>query len=152
MFWKKCGNAGNYQICGISRTIAGWLTPMVTLQKYVHSFTITKKIVLPMGVGKTTLYLGQDGPPHARPSQFPTANSIILNCRQMTALLCVIETCSWLRPVLRARSHPVPGVVAGSGTMQISNIMDVISIFIHITHECMDSKKLIMWSHTESDV
>ena len=25
---KKCGNAGNYQICGISRTIAGWLTPM----------------------------------------------------------------------------------------------------------------------------
>ena len=28
MFWKKCGNAGNYQICGISRTIAGWLTPM----------------------------------------------------------------------------------------------------------------------------
>ena len=55
-------------------------------------------------------------------------------------------------PVSRARSHPVPGVVAGSGTMQISNIMDVISIFIHITHECMDSKKLIMWSHTESDV
>ena len=51
-----------------------------------------------------------------------------------------------------ARSHPVPGVVAGSGTMQILNIMDVISIFIHITHECMDSKKLIMWSHTESDV
>ena len=39
-----------------------------------------------------------------------------------------------------------------SGTMQISNIMDAISIFIHITHECMDSKKLIMWSHTESDV
>ena len=28
MFWKKCGNAGNHQICGISRTIAGWLTPM----------------------------------------------------------------------------------------------------------------------------
>ena len=55
-------------------------------------------------------------------------------------------------PVSRARSHPVPGVVAGSGTMQISNIMDVISIFIHITHACMDSKKLIMWSHTESDV
>ena len=44
------------------------------------------------------------------------------------------------------------GAGAGSGTMQISNIMDVISIFIHITHECMDSKKLIMWSHTESDV
>ena len=42
--------------------------------------------------------------------------------------------------------------VAGSRTMQISNIMDGISIFIHITHECMDSKKLIMWSHTESDV
>ena len=55
-------------------------------------------------------------------------------------------------PVSRARSHPVPGVVAGTGTMQISNIMDVISIFIHITHACMDSKKLIMWSHTESDV
>ena len=55
-------------------------------------------------------------------------------------------------PVSRARSHPVPGVVAGSGTMQISNIMDVISIFIHITHECMDSKKLIMWRHRESDV
>ena len=34
----------------------------------------------------------------------------------------------------------------------MSNIMYAISIFIHITHECMDSKKLIMWSHTESDV
>ena len=53
---------------------------------------------------------------------------------------------TYLVPVSRARSHPVPGVVAGSGTMQISNIMDVISIFIHITHECMDSKKLMMWS------
>ena len=57
-----------------------------------------------------------------------------------------------LAPVSRARSHPVPGVIVGSGTMQISNIMDAISIFIHIIHECMDSKKLIMWSHTESDV
>ena len=47
---------------------------------------------------------------------------------------------------------PVPEVVAGSVTMQISNIMDAISIFIQITHGCMDSKKLIMWSHTESDV
>ena len=28
MFWEKCGNAGKYKICGISRTIAGWLTPM----------------------------------------------------------------------------------------------------------------------------
>ena len=46
----------------------------------------------------------------------------------------------------------MPEVVAGSGTMQISNIMDAISIFIHITHECMDSKKLIMLCHTESDV
>ena len=44
----------------------------------------------------------------------------------------------------------MPEVVAGSGTMQISNIMDEISIFIHITHECIDSKKLIMWSHTQS--
>ena len=35
MFWKKCGNAGNYQICGISRTIAGWLTPMV---KFIFVF------------------------------------------------------------------------------------------------------------------
>ena len=43
-------------------------------------------------------------------------------------------------------------VVAGSGTMQISNIMDAISISIQITHECMDSNKLIMWSHIESDV
>ena len=43
----------------------------------------------------------------------------------------------------------MPEIVAGSGTMQISNIMDAISIFIH---ECMDSKKLIMWSHTKSDV
>ena len=25
---KKCGNAGNRLKCGISRTIAGWLTPM----------------------------------------------------------------------------------------------------------------------------
>ena len=57
-------------------------------------------------------------------------------------------------PVSRSKSSPVPEVVAGSGTMQISNIglMDAISIFIHITHECVDSKKLIMWSHTKSDV
>ena len=54
-------------------------------------------------------------------------------------------------PVSRSRSSPVPEVVPGSGTMQISNIMDAISMFIHITHECMDSKKLIMRSHTESD-
>ena len=46
----------------------------------------------------------------------------------------------------------MPEVVAGSGTMQISNIMDAISIFIHITHERMHSKKLMLWSHTESDV
>ena len=46
----------------------------------------------------------------------------------------------------------MPEVVAGSGTMHISNIMDAISIFIYITHECMDSKKLIMWCHAESDV
>ena len=55
-------------------------------------------------------------------------------------------------PVSRSKSSPVPEVVAGSGTMQISNIMDAISIFIHITHDCMHSKKLIMWSPTESDV
>ena len=47
-------------------------------------------------------------------------------------------------PVSRSRSSPVPEIVAGSGTMQFSNIMDAISIFIYITHECMDSKKLIM--------
>ena len=41
-----------------------------------------------------------------------------------------------------------PGVVAGS---HISNITDTISKFVHITHACMDSKKVIMWSHTESD-
>ena len=46
----------------------------------------------------------------------------------------------------------MPEVVAGSGTMQISNIVDAISILIHIAHKCMDSKKLILWSHTESDV
>ena len=46
----------------------------------------------------------------------------------------------------------MPEVVAGSGTVHISNIMDAISIFIHITHECMHSKNLTMWSHTESDV
>ena len=34
-------------------------------------------------------------------------------------------------PVSRSRSSPVPEVVAGSGTMQISKIMDAISIFIH---------------------
>ena len=60
----------------------------------------------------------------------------------------------YIEAVLRSRRldrcHG-PGVVAGSGTMQISNIMDAISIFIHITHECMDSKKLIMWSHTEKN-
>ena len=28
VFWEKCGNAGNTSKCGISRTIAGWLTPM----------------------------------------------------------------------------------------------------------------------------
>ena len=60
--------------------------------------------------------------------------------------------CYQFLPVSRARNHPVPGVIVGSGTMQISNIMDAISIFIHITHECMDSLKLIMWSHAESDV
>ena len=27
-FWQKCGNAGKMSTCGISRTIAGWLTPM----------------------------------------------------------------------------------------------------------------------------
>ena len=76
---------------------------------------------------------------------------IIIGCRATFELL---KAPSVESPVSRARSHPVPGVdlVAGSGTMQISNIMDVILIFIHITHECMDSKKLIMWSHTESDV
>ena len=26
---EKCGNAGNTSKCGISRTIAGWLTPML---------------------------------------------------------------------------------------------------------------------------
>ena len=36
MFWKKCGNVGNYQICGISRTIAGWLTPMRSVCKCEH--------------------------------------------------------------------------------------------------------------------
>ena len=56
------------------------------------------------------------------------------------------------KPVSRSKSSPVPEVVAGSGTMQISNIMDAISIFIHITRDCMHSKKLIMWSPTESDV
>ena len=55
-------------------------------------------------------------------------------------------------PVSRSKSSPVPEVVAGSGTMHISNIMDAISICIHITHNCMHSKKLIMWSPTESDV
>ena len=45
-----------------------------------------------------------------------------------------------------------PGVVDGSEIMQISNITDLaISKFVHITHECMDSKKLIMRNHTESD-
>ena len=52
-------------------------------------------------------------------------------------------------PVSRSRSSPVPEVVAGSGTMQISNIMGAISMCIHITHVCMNSKNLIMWSHTE---
>ena len=37
-----------------------------------------------------------------------------------------------------------PGVVAGSRTMQLSNITDAISKFVLITHECMDSKELIM--------
>ena len=46
----------------------------------------------------------------------------------------------------------MPEVVPGPGIMQISNTTDAVSIFIHITHECMDSKKVIMWSHTESDV
>ena len=57
-----------------------------------------------------------------------------------------------LKPGVTVQESPVPEVVAGSRTMQISNIMNAISIFIHITHECMDSKKVIMWSHTESDV
>ena len=57
-----------------------------------------------------------------------------------------------LYTVSRSKSSPVPEVVAGSGTIQTSNIMDAISIFIHITHDCMHSKKLIMWSPTESDV
>ena len=35
-------------------------------------------------------------------------------------------------------------MVAGSRTMHISNIADAISKFVHITHACMDSKKLIM--------
>ena len=45
-------------------------------------------------------------------------------------------------PVSRARSKSGPGVLAGSRTMQISNITDAISKFVHITHECMDSKQL----------
>ena len=45
-------------------------------------------------------------------------------------------------PGLGSRSGP--GVVVGSQTMQISNITDAISKFVHITHECMDSKKLII--------
>ena len=46
--------------------------------------------------------------------------------------------------VSRARRRSMPGVVPGLRIMQISNITDVISKFVHITHECMDSKKLIM--------
>ena len=37
-----------------------------------------------------------------------------------------------------------PGVVAGSRTMHISNITDAMSMFLHITHQCIDSKKLVM--------
>ena len=29
LFWQKCGNVGNKPKCGISRTIAGRLTPML---------------------------------------------------------------------------------------------------------------------------
>ena len=36
----------------------------------------------------------------------------------------------------------MPEVVVGSGTMQISNIMDAISIYSYTSH--MDSKKLIL--------
>ena len=35
------------------------------------------------------------------------------------------------------------GVVAGSRATQIYNISDAISKFVHITHECMDSEKLL---------
>ena len=41
--------------------------------------------------------------------------------------------------VVVGQSSPRPAVVAGSGTMQISNITDAISMYIHITHECMGS-------------
>ena len=47
-------------------------------------------------------------------------------------------------PVSLARSRSGPGVVVGSRTMQISNTTDAISEFVHIIHECMYSKKLIM--------
>ncbi len=45
---------------------------------------------------------------------------------------CLVQ----LTPVSRARSRSEPGVGAGcdSRTMQISNITDAISMFIHITH------------------
>ena len=55
-----------------------------------------------------------------------------------------------LVPVSRARSRSGPEVVAGSRTMQISKVTDAISKLVHITHECMDYKKLIVWSDTES--
>ena len=43
-----------------------------------------------------------------------------------------------------ARSRSGPEVVACSRTLHISKVTDAISKFVHITHECMDYKNLIV--------
>ena len=55
--------------------------------------------------------------------------SIHTLCRIVSNLLSRCDLVS------RAKSSPGPEVVAGSGTIQISNITDVISMLIHITLE-----------------
>ena len=67
MFWKKCGNAGNYQICGISRTIAGWLTPMPKLGLVFRSTVLPLHLELLLGGAK---HLNFISPPRPNPSVY----------------------------------------------------------------------------------
>ena len=58
-------------------------------------------------------------------------------------VLCTAKKRFTLHPLFIPVSRP--GVVTGSRTMYILNIADAIPLkFVHITHECMDSTKLIM--------
>ena len=78
MFSQKCGNAGNKPKCGISRTIAGWLTPMpIERTRYIFQ-TLGTHVVGPTSV--ISRLLG--------PSPAITTSYYRLNVSFITQMIC----------------------------------------------------------------